>query len=136
VQDPHLKELVRQVGVEGLGEEQMKFSNRWGTGSTDMGDVSCVMPALHPSIGGATGADHSKDYVITDPVTACVGSAKVQAAILVRLLENESAEAKRILSEGRQDYPSIPEYLAQIDALCIDQQAVVYDEDRCAHLAF
>ena len=135
-QDRNLKELVRQVGVEVLGEEQVKFSNTWGTGCTDMGDVSCVMPALHPDIGGATGPDHSKDYYITDPVTACVGSAKVQAAILVRLLENEGTEAKRILSEGRQDYPTIPEYLAQIDALCMDKQAVVYDAERGAQLTF
>ena len=136
VQDPHLKELVRQVGVEVLDEEQVKFSDRWGTGCTDMGDVSCVMPALHPTIGGATGPDHSKDYYITDPVMACVDSAKVQAAVLVRLLENEGAEAKRILAEGRQDYPTIPEYLAQIDALCMDKQAVVYDEERGAWLTF
>ena len=124
------------MGVEVLGEEQVKFSNRWSTGSTDMGDVSCVMPALHPSIGGATGLEHSKEYFITDPVMACVGSAKVQAAILVRLLENEGAEAKRILSEGRQDYPTIPEYLAQIDALCMDKQAVTYDEEHGAQLTF
>ena len=58
-------------------------------------------------------------------------------------LENRShavlaagAEAKRILAEGRQDYPTIPEYLAQIDALCMDKQAVVYDEERGAWLTF
>ena len=135
-QDHNLKELFRQVGAEILGEDQMHFTNRWGAGSTDMGDVSCVMPALHPSIGGATGLEHSKEYFITDPVMACVDSAKMQAVVLVRLLENEGAEAKRILAEGRQDYPTIPEYLAQIDALCMDKQAVVYDEGRGAWLTF
>jgi len=98
--------------------------------------VSCVMPALHPSIGGAGGPVHSKDYFIADPVMACVSSAKLQAAVLVRLLENEGAEAKRILAERRQDYPTIAEYLAQIDALCIDKQAVTYDEERGAQLTF
>ena len=135
-QDHNLKELFRQVGAEILGEDQMHFTNRWGAGSTDMGDVSCVMPALHPSIGGATGLEHSKEYFITDPVMACVDSAKMQAVVLVRLLENEGAEAKRILAEGRQDYPTIAEYLAQIDTLCIDKQAVVYDEERGARLNF
>ena len=101
-----------------------------------MGDVSCVMPALHPSIGGAAGLAHSKDYTVPNPIMACVNSAKVQAAVLVRLLENEGSEAKRILAEGRQDYPTIPEYLAMIDALCIDKQAVVYDEERGAQLTF
>ena len=136
VHDPNLKELVRQVGVEILGEDQMHFTNDWGTGSTDMGDVSCVMPVLHPEIGGATGPDHSRDYYITDPVTACLGSAKVQAGILVRLLENGGAEARRVLAEGRQDYPTIPEYLAMIDTLCMDKEAVSYDEERAARLTF
>jgi len=135
-QDSALRELVRQVGVEVLGEDHVNFTNDWSGGSTDMGDVSCVMPTLHPEIGGASGPDHSKDYFITDPVMACVGSAKVQSAVLVRLLENDAAEAKRILTEGRQDYPSIPEYLAQIDALCIDKLAVTYDKERGAQLAF
>ena len=136
IQEPNLRELVRQVGVDMLGEDSVHFTDNWGGGSTDMGDVSCVMPALHPEIGGASGPDHSKDYFITDPVMACVGSAKVQAAVLVRLLENDAAEAKRILAEGRQDYLSIPEYLARIDALCIEKQAVIYDGERGAQLAF
>ena len=49
------------------------------------------------SMGGATGLEHSKEYFITDPVMACVDSAKMQAVVLVRLLENEGAEAKRII---------------------------------------
>ena len=28
-----------------------------------------------------------------------------------------------------KDYPTIPEYLAQIDSLCIDRQVVCYNED-------
>ncbi len=135
-QDHTLVELLRQVGAEILGEDNLHFTDDWSGGSSDMGDVSCVMPTLHPEIGGASGPDHSKDYFITDPVMACVNSAKVQAAMLVRLLENGSAEAGRVLTEGRQDYPSIPEYLAQIDALCIDKQAVLYDGERGAQLSF
>ena len=134
--DPNLKEMVRQIGVELLGEENVHFTNTWSGGATDMGDVSCVMPTVHPEIGGSSGTDHSKDYYITDPVMACVVSAKVQCAMLVRLLENDGAEAKRVLNEGRQDYPTIPEYLAQIDAMCIDKQAVVYDEERGTKLTF
>ena len=136
IQETNLKETARQVGIEVLGEERVKFGNAWGGGSTDMGDISCVMPALHPSIGGAENAAHSKDYIITDPVLACVDSAKFQAAMLVRLLEEDAVLAKQIIAEGRQDYPTIPEYLAQIDAPCIDKQAVIYDEERGAQLSF
>ena len=136
IQEPHMKALLQEVGIEIMGEEQVSFGNGWGGGSTDMGDVSCVMPAIHPSIGGAAGVFHGKDFSIADPVMACVTGAKVQAAFLIRLLAEDAAEAKRILAEGRQDYPTIAEYLAQIDALCIDKQAVVYDEERGAQLTF
>ena len=136
VMDPTLKELFDQVGAEILGEDRLTFNNAWGSGCSDLGDVSCVMPVIHPEIGGSSGTDHSKDYFITDPVLACVGSAKVQCAMLVRLLENDAAEAGRVLAEGRQDYPTIAEYLAQIDALCIDRQSVTYDGERGARLAF
>jgi hypothetical protein len=128
--------LLHEVGAGIMGEDMMSFTDNWGTGCTDMGDVSCVMPALHPSIGGGAGVFHGKDFRVADPIMACVTSAKVQAAFLIRLLEEDAVQAKRVLSEGRQDYPTIPEYLAMIDALCIDKQAVVYDEERGAQLTF
>src|SRR5881396_2599609 len=35
------------------------------SGSTDMGDISHVMPTLHPYISGASGSGHGADYKIT-----------------------------------------------------------------------
>ena len=127
--DAVLKELFRETAADLLGEERVAFNNNWGTGSSDMGDVSCVMPMLHPYIGGAAGSSHSDGYRIVDPVRACVDSAKVQCAALVRLLENDAAAAKRILAEGRHDYPSIKDYLASLDQLAVDKEAVIYHED-------
>ena len=134
--DENLKEAFRQVGVELFGEESVKFTDRWGGGCSDMGDVCCVMPGLHPTMGGSTGTAHGKDFRIVDPVRACVDSAKVQCAALAHLLENDAAAAKEILANSRQDYPSIKEYLAEIDKLCIDKQAVTYHEDGTVTLDF
>ena len=36
------------------------------TGSTDMGDLSQVMPILHPYLGGARGSGHGADFAIVD----------------------------------------------------------------------
>lgn len=127
--DAGLKEVLRQAGVQVLGEKEIRFGSGWSGGCSDMGDVSCVMPALHPSIGGAVGDDHSSEYYIKDPVRACVDSAKVQCAALVLLLENGAARAKKVLADGRQDYPTIKEHLAMVDAMCIDKDAVTYHED-------
>ena len=134
--DQNLKKLCYQVGLELYPAEQVEFSERWGTGCSDMGDVSCVMPAIHPYMGGAEGPSHSSEYYIVDPVWACVESAKVQASIVVRLLENGAERARDILSKSRKDYPTIPEYLAMIDANCIDQDAVSYEDDGTVVLKY
>ena len=134
--DANLKDLCHQAGLELYPEELVEFTEDWDTGCTDMGDVSCVMPAIHPYIGGAEGASHSSEYRIADPVIACVESAKVQTLITVRLLENGAENARDILAKARKDYPTIPEYLAMIDANCIDQEAVIYEEDGTVTLKY
>ena len=134
--DAGLKELARQAGIDVLGEESILFTESWSSACSDMGDVCCVMPALHPTMGGAVGTAHGNNYRIADPVRACVDSAKVQCTMLSRLLANDAAGAKDILAKGRQDYPSIREYLSTIDGLCMDQQAVTYREDGTVELSF
>ena len=37
-----------------------------------MGDVSHIMPALHPSMAGATGTNHATDWDIVDPQMAYI----------------------------------------------------------------
>ena len=134
--DPVFKELCRQSGLDILPPEQVVFNDVWSGGCSDMGDVSCVMPAIHPQMGGANGTAHTSNYSVVDPVLACVGSAKVQCAMLERLLGDEAAGAKNILSNIKTPYPTIPEYLATIDKLCIDKQAVTYNEDDTITLSF
>ena len=134
--DKNFKQLCLEAGQKVMGTDRLAFSEYWGTGCSDMGDVSCVMPAMHPYIGGAQGTFHGKDLFIVDPVLACVGSAKVQCAILFRLLCDGAAGAKKILAEARQDYPTIPKYLASIDSICIEKQAVAYAEDGTITLNF
>ncbi len=134
--DPTMTALLRETGSEIMGEEKMFFSDGWAMGCSDIGDVSCVMPTIQPSIAGCTGALHSKDFAVTDPITACVTSAKVQCALLVRLLENDAAEALRVLRENTRTFPTIPEYLAQTRQLCIDQSAVCHHEDQSITLNF
>ena len=135
--DPTLIELMYEMGCEVMGEENLNFKkDGWSMGCSDIGDVSCVMPALHPYIGGQTGASHSKDFRITDPVLACVTSAKVQCALLVRLLEHDAEQGRRVLAENKRNFPTIKEYLAQADRLCLDKQAVTYHEDGSVTLSF
>ncbi|MBT3601664.1 MAG: peptidase dimerization domain-containing protein, partial [Candidatus Latescibacteria bacterium] len=67
------------------------------TGSTDMGDLSHVMPALHPYMSGASGPGHSVDWHISDKEMGYIGPAKALANMVVDLLHGDAAEARNIL---------------------------------------
>ena len=92
-------------------------SDRFGSGSTDMGDIACVMPAIHPYAPGASGTSHGSDYKISDPELACVGSAKWQLAMLGLLLENGGERAKKIKADFVPQFASKEEYFEYVDAM-------------------
>jgi amidohydrolase len=71
------------------------------TGSTDMGDISHVMPILHPYMGGASGMGHGANFQITDPQLAYLGPAKALAMMAVDLLWGNAETARGILSRSK-----------------------------------
>ena len=71
------------------------------TGSTDMGDLSMVMPVLHPYIGGATGSGHAADYRIADARLAYVTQAKALAAMAIDLLGDGARGAREVLKSAK-----------------------------------
>ena len=71
------------------------------TGSTDMGDLSMVMPVLHPYVGGARGSGHGADYAIVDQPLAYLGPAKALAAMAVDLLADGAAGAREVLAAAK-----------------------------------
>ena len=69
-------------------------------GSTDMGDLSQIMPVIHPYSGGARGMGHAADYVVDDYDRAVVQPAKVMAMTAIDLLANGAAGASEVLSKS------------------------------------
>ncbi|HEY3314857.1 MAG TPA: amidohydrolase [Bacillota bacterium] len=102
--------LAAIIGADRIGQE------RHGAGSTDMGDVSHLLPALHPMIGGAEGAAHSEDFRIADPELAYVLPAKVMAMTLVDLLADGAARAKELRAQHHAKYTR-ESYLTMWDSL-------------------
>lgn len=64
--------------------------------STDLGDVSMIMPALHAYSGGFAGLPHANDFVATDPEKAYINGAKLLAMDAVTLLGNNGETGKMI----------------------------------------
>lgn len=69
-------------------------------GSTDMGDITLLMPACHPSLGGSAGTFHGEDWQVDDPELAYVTPAKVLAMSVIDLLWNDAARARRIIDNS------------------------------------
>ncbi len=93
-----------------LGADQVTESGH-RSGSTDMGDLSHVMPALHPYMGGASGSGHGADYAIADPKLAYLETAKQLALMAVDMLWSDAAAAREIL-KGFKPRMTKQEYLA------------------------
>jgi len=73
-------------------------------GTTDMGDISQLMPAVHPHVGGVLGSGHSKDYEVVNEAHAYINSAKAMAFTVIDLLANGAEGIKDIRAGYRPIY--------------------------------
>src|SRR5918996_3824528 len=98
--DATMARMYRDTWAPAVGEANYRqIGHR--TGSTDMGDLSMVMPVLHPYIGGARGSGHGADYEIVDKGLAYLGIAKGLAGMVVDLLADGAAGAREVLQNAR-----------------------------------
>ncbi|HEX3175359.1 MAG TPA: amidohydrolase [Methylomirabilota bacterium] len=98
--DATMARFFERTAAELVGAEHYRrIGHR--TGSTDMGDLSMVMPVLHPYIGGATGSGHAADYRIADARLAYVTQAKALAAMAIDLLGDGARGAREVLKSAK-----------------------------------
>ena len=101
--DPVLQELFHSNAAHLLGRDRILVMprDRNRGGSTDMGDLSQIMPACHPYTAGATGTGHSKEYAIKDYEQAVINPAKIMAMVAIDLLTNGATKAREVLATVR-----------------------------------
>lgn len=92
--------LFKKNASQFISAENIKTGLHFGW-SSDMGDVTQIMPAIHPLMGGFEGSLHGKEFRIADPEMACLIPAKVMAMTVVDLLCNKASLAKKVLKEFR-----------------------------------
>ena len=106
----------------------------YSKGSTDMGDLSCIMPVVHPYAAGATGISHGSNYMITDPTAACVNSAKWQLAMLYLLLKDNAEYGNKVVKEFKPTFASKEEFINYIDTFEMSGERITYNEDGTANI--
>ena len=94
--DARMNEMLRQNSNPLFGEENV-FQGDHMTASTDMGDVSHLMPVIHPWVGCINGVLHSAEYEISVPDVAYIKTAQALAMTIVDLLYDDAAGAKDVL---------------------------------------
>ncbi len=101
-----------------LGADALVGDRPHLSGSTDMGDVTQLVPGIHPWVGGFEGNVHSRGFRVADEEMAYVIPAKLTAATVVDLLaDRETIEGILAAKEAKK---SREEYLAELRAMRAD----------------
>ena len=110
---PELNDIFRANALLMLPAECVVENGHFG-GSTDMGDISHIIPSIHPFTGGVCGTLHTKEFHAADYAAACVLPAKLIAMTVIDLLADNAASARQIKQKFRPVLTKT-EYLALLD---------------------
>ena len=132
--DPELRRVAEEAAALAVSQYVFKSRTHNSTGSTDMGDLSRIMPTVQPFSPGARGPGHGMDYYIVDPVAACVDNAKFQLAMLSILLSDGAERARGIIASYEPEYPTKEAYLEFIDSLRDSGDRIEYRDDGSANV--
>ena len=105
-QNPIMKQLFIEKAKLILGQDSITAvpDEEIHGGSTDMGDLSAIMPVIHPYANAASGYGHGDDYMIDDYDLAVITSAKVMAATIIEILGNGAQTANRVIDTFTQTF--------------------------------
>lgn len=97
---------------EVFGEDKVLYEGPAMGGSTDAGDISSIMPAMHSNFFGSEGIAHSSNYEIVDKQTGYIDAAKCLAMTLIDLL-HDGAETAVKVKENFKPLMTKEEYLKE-----------------------
>tara|TARA_Y100000590_G_scaffold455250_1_gene603532 strand:+ start:15618 stop:16946 length:1329 start_codon:yes stop_codon:yes gene_type:complete len=90
--DSDLEKLHAENAIGLVGEGEL-IQRGHETGSSDIGDLSNIMPIAHPFIVSASGKAHGVDYIVEDYELAVLTSAKAMTGTIIDLLSNGARKA-------------------------------------------
>ena len=115
-----LNDIFRENSLRMLPEEDVIDGGHF-TASTDMGDVSNLIPSIHPFIGGVSGELHTKTFKVEDFYSACILPGKIMAMTAIDLLFGGATKAKDIIKDYVPTFNSKAEYIKFLEE-CFDRR--------------
>ena len=112
-------EVFRENAAMIYGAEQVNVGPH-EAGSTDTGDLSHIMPTIHPWIGCVYGALHSADYQVADAEAAYIKTAQAMAMTVIDLLYGEAEAAQEIIV-AEKPLLTKEEYLSFLDSFSSEE---------------
>ncbi len=80
------------------------YSTEMEGGSSDMGDIATVMPAVQGGCGGIDGGFHSKDFTIAHKDILFLDPAKIMACTVIDLLADDARKAKEVIANFKSPF--------------------------------
>jgi metal-dependent amidase/aminoacylase/carboxypeptidase family protein len=129
-----MSDIIFEAIGDAFGHDSITYGG-WNTASTDMGDISQIMPVVHPYCSGASGSGHAANYVISDPETAVITSCKMQLVMINSLLSNGAVNALDVMKSFKPSFTK-EQLLKALDDMFIELKAVTYNDDGTILLNF
>lgn len=114
---PGLTRLMEQHAAEAVGPQNVGREGHMG-GTTDVGDISNLMPTANLWFGGARGGFHSADFIIDDHETVIGSAAATIAMTVVDFLKDRD---NSLLAEDEMPYLSKSGYIELLRSLTYDR---------------
>lgn len=112
-QDDNMCKIFCANAVEFLGAANVIDARGWHkASSTDVGEVSSILPVVYYNFSGSRGAPHTKEMDIIDENFAYADSAKAAVMTLIDLLWDGGKEIERIKAAYKPQFASREEYIA------------------------
>lgn len=99
-QDKTMSAVMESVAREVLGPDSLRYGVN-SVGSSDIGDLSQLMPVIHPTMGGFEGELHSAEFAPVDLERSCVLGSRLLASLCLELLKDNAGRAKAVLEAYR-----------------------------------
>lgn len=97
-QDKTMSAYMKDVALSVLGQDSVGYGID-SVGSTDMGDMSQLMPVIQPTMGGFIGGLHSAEFRVLDEWQSALKGGELLAELTYQLLVDNASKAKKVIEQ-------------------------------------